>query len=132
MNKFFETFYNIRQYLDASPDFWEEFSDPLRIFISLENQEDGVHIDTNKKLISFPVKVRDNVSSINLIFDKDALDLYLLGEVSLSQVLEHNKIRVFGDPLLAFSASVFLNKLFKAANKIINKKTVKDDSYNIH
>ncbi len=114
---FFETFQALNQILEVSPELWEMTGTPLRIFVTLDRSEEGVYIDTDKKIISFPVSIRSQPVAANFIFENKAFEMALEGEAPLSLLYEYQKLRAFGDPKTVFCASLFLSRLISIATE---------------
>ena len=128
---FFSVFKNLRQILEVSDDLWERARGSLRIFISLEAEQEGVFIDSDRRILSFPVSVRDQPASVTFIFSKEGFKMAFEG-VMLSSLYEKDFLQCHGDPKNLFIASVFLDFLLRLVNEEDCNGDLKVDSSHIH
>lgn len=128
----FELFTLVKQLIEADHDLWLLAKVNLKIFISIDAQKEGVFIDTSKRVLSFPVGIREHTSAVNFILDKEALSLMINSEVPMSVLCEHNKISAFGDPETIFHASIFLTYIFSMIREVQEGGGEDIDSYSVH
>ena len=129
---FFKTFKTIRQIVEASSEIWELAQGNLRMFVALEGENEGVFIDTEKQIISFPIGVREKHAAANLIFELEAFQLSLNESVPMSLLFEHAKIRAFGEAKAVFNSSIFLTKLLSIVKEEAETGELRVDSNHLH
>ena len=103
----------------------------VRLFIIVEGDYEGVFIDSDKRIVSFPVSVRDQPASATFIFTSDAFKMAYEG-VMLSSLYEKDYLQAAGDPKNIFSASLFLDLLLREYSENSALNDVEIDYSRLH